>query len=62
MRELRKRNNVGILNEFFKTDMRFMVLEVPEDEIGAFRYVSDMETGERFIFVTISPEVYEKES
>jgi hypothetical protein len=62
MREFRKKNNVEILNDFFNTDMRFMVLQLTEEEIGPFRYVSDMDTGDRFIFVTVSPELYEEKA
>jgi hypothetical protein len=62
MRELRKKNDVEILNDFYQTDMRFMVLQLSDDEIGPFRYVSDMDTGDRFIFVTVSPELYEEKA
>jgi hypothetical protein len=62
MRELRKKNDVEILNDFYQTDMRFMVLQLSDDEIGPFRYVSDMDTGERLIFVTVSPELYEEKA
>lgn len=59
MKEFRPKNDVSILNDFYGTDMRFMVLQLTEEEIGPFRYVSDMDTGERFIFVSHSPELYD---
>lgn len=61
MRELRKKNNVEILNDFFQTEMRFLVLQLDEDEIGPIRYVSDMDTGERMVFAVTSPELYEED-
>jgi hypothetical protein len=57
----RKKNNVEILNDFFKTEMRFLVLQLNEDEIGPIRYVSDMDTGERMVFAVTSPELYYEE-
>lgn len=59
MRDLKPKNNVEILNEFYRTEMRFMVLQLSEEEVGPFRYVSDLDTGDRFIFVTYSPELYD---
>ena len=56
---LRKKNNVEILNDFFQTDMRFMVLQLDEDELGPVRLVSDIDTEERLVFVCTSPEIYE---
>ncbi len=58
MKDLKPKNDVSILNDFFQTDMRFIVLQLTEEEVGPFRYVSDMDTGERFIFVSHSPELY----
>lgn len=57
IRELRKMNDVAILNDFFGSEMRFMVLQLSEEELGPIRYVSDMETEERFIFANYSPEL-----
>lgn len=59
MKDLKPKNDVSVLNDFYGTDMRFMVLQLTEEEIGPFRYVSDMDTGERFIFVSHSPELYD---
>jgi hypothetical protein len=56
---LRKKNNVEILNDFFQTEMRFMVLQLDEDELGPIRLVSDIDTEERLVFVCTSPEIYE---
>jgi hypothetical protein len=60
-KELCKKNNVEILNDFFQTEMRFLVLQLNEDEIGPIRYVSDMDTGERMVFAVTSPELYEED-
>jgi hypothetical protein len=59
-KELCKKNNVEILNDFFETEMRFMVLQLDENEIGPIRYVSDMDTGEPMVFAVFSPELYEE--
>ena len=61
LKDLCKKNNVEILNDFFKTEMRFLVLQLNEDEIGSIRYVSDMDTGERMVFAVTSPELYYEE-
>lgn len=59
MRELKKPNDISILNDFFDADMRFIVLDMGEDKIGPYRYATDMETGDRILFVTYGPELYE---
>jgi len=59
MKEFKPKNDVSILNDFYRTEMRFLVLQLSEEEIGPIRYVSDLETGERFIFVGHSPELYD---
>jgi hypothetical protein len=54
-----KPNDPAILNDFFETEMRFMSLFDPSQEIGPIRYIGDMEEETNLIFVTKSPEVYE---
>lgn len=54
---LGKKNNVECLNDFFDCDMRFIVLH--DNTEGPIKYVSDLESEERFIFVITSPTVYE---
>lgn len=56
---LKKANDVEILNDFYQTEMRFMVMQLPQDELGPFRLVKDIETDEELIFVNYSPELYE---
>lgn len=55
----RRPNDVAILNDFYRCDMRFLAMQITEEELGPIRYVSDLETEERIIFVSYSPEVYD---
>lgn len=56
---LKRANDVEILNDFFETEMRFMILQLSPDELGPFRLVKDIETDEDLIFVNYSPELYD---
>jgi hypothetical protein len=56
---LKRANDVEILNDFYQTEMRFKVMQLPQDELGPFRLVKDIETDEDLIFVNYSPELYE---
>lgn len=53
-----KINDVRVLNDFFNSEMRFLTMQLPEEELGPFKLVKDIELDEDLIFVTHSPELY----